>query len=410
MPAVELWVVDEDQSEGSKRFVRSLRKSESLKIRPRENAPEVTREKVREYVADGAAHHALIIPRGYASNSSDGKSADDKSGEGASEGSSELLLIRDPGRSMEQQLVQISLMQSAMSSGNNDFWMKSLRKLFRDRGMESQSLSALDQAMSQMRNTISDFVERSGDTDDSAKSSTQATSPADMMRFFSDFMAVETEDILPPARPKQVTYQRAQSVSGMTVMMLLFGLAGAGSILLVEKEMGTLKRLFALPIAKESVLLGKLMFVCMVGLSQMIVLFVYGELMFRVGMFRDPITLTVLVLTWVVAASGFGMMITTFSRSAKQADSLATISILTMAALGGCWFPLQMMNLPLPMEMICKSMMTYWAMDGLQSMLWNGLSIFHPRVAMAVGIQWIWIAILGSLSIAFFRKNYCRDT
>ncbi len=247
--------------------------------------------------------------------------------------------------------------------------------------------------MKQMQSTISQFVEQNESqvapqpNSPTQEGTTQSNSPVDMMAFMGGFLSVEKEDIQPPARPKQVTFQRAQSVSGMTVMMLLFGLSGAGAILLAEREMGTLKRLFGLPIARESVLLGKLMFVSIVGLSQMVVLFVFGELMFRVGMFRDPLTLAVLVVTWVLAASGFGLLITTFSRSAKQADGISTISILTMAALGGCWFPLQMMNLPLPMEIVCKSMMTYWAMDGLQSMLWNGLSIFHSKVALAVGIQ-----------------------
>nr|MCU0714013.1 hypothetical protein [Pirellula sp.] len=48
MPAVELWVVDEDQSEGSKRLVDALKQSESLKVRPRPNAPDATREKVKQ--------------------------------------------------------------------------------------------------------------------------------------------------------------------------------------------------------------------------------------------------------------------------------------------------------------------------------------------------------------------------
>jgi ABC-2 type transport system permease protein len=284
--------------------------------------------------------------------------------------------------------------------------------------MGAQSLAALDTAMEQMQATISQFVEQNEESNEPAiqmqsseqtEQAGQTESPVDMMAFMGGFLSVEKEDIQPPARPKQVTYQKAQSVSGMTVMMLLFGLSGAGAILLAEREMGTLKRLFGLPIARESVLLGKLMFVSIVGISQMVVLFVFGELMFRVGMFRDPLTLAVLVVTWVLAASGFGLVITTFSRSAKQADGFSTISILTMAALGGCWYPLQMMNLPLPMEIVCKSMMTYWAMDGLQSMLWSGLSIFHSKVALAVGIQWIWIVIMGALSVLFFRKNYCRD-
>ncbi len=152
---------------------------------------------------------------------------------------------------------------------------------------------------------------------------------------------------------------------------------------------------------KESVLLGKFFFLALLGIAQMVVLFVYGELMFRVGMFRDLVTLSAIVLTWVATASSFGMFIATFSKSAKQADSLATILILTMAALGGCWFPLQMMNLPLAMDVITKSMMTYWAMEALQGLLWNNLNLLDSRMLLALGIQWCWTFALGDSLCSF---------
>ncbi len=91
-------------------------------------------------IADGAAHHALIIPRGYSTQNRNPLSPSAEPSETTEDiSSSELLLIRDPGRSMEEQLIQIALMQSAFASGDNDLWMTSLRKLFRDQGMGTQS-------------------------------------------------------------------------------------------------------------------------------------------------------------------------------------------------------------------------------------------------------------------------------
>jgi ABC-2 type transport system permease protein len=130
-------------------------------------------------------------------------------------------------------------------------------------------------------------------------------------------------------------------------------------------------------------------------------------MLFRVGLFRDPVALVAIMVTWTAAACSFGMFIATFSKSAKQADGLATILILTMAALGGCWFPLQMMTLPLLMDIATKSMMTYWAMEGMQGMLWNNLSVMDGKIQFALGIQWLWTIVLSGLSIYFFRKNYC---
>jgi ABC-type transport system involved in multi-copper enzyme maturation permease subunit len=419
MPAVELWVVDEDQTEISRQFVDSLHQSESLKVRPRKDATPVTRENVRQRIADGEAHHAIIIPKGYTASLTD---------DAPTENAVDLLMLRDPGRTMEEQLIQIGLMQSLMTQNQGSAWKRSLARLFEKRGMNRDQIGQLDRAMSLMQSTIGSFLapqDNGSETSDSptspqtsipsrvsteteSKASSERKNRINPMDFMSEMVALKTEDIQPPARPKRVTYQRAQSVSGMTVMMLLFGLTGAGSILLAEKEQGTLKRLMGMAIPRESILLGKFIFVAIIGLTQMMVLFVYGELMFQVGMFRDPWTLGAIVITWVTAATTFGMWITTFSKSAKQADGLSTICILTMAGLGGCWFPLQMMNLPLPMEILCKSMMTYWAMEGLQGMLWNSLSIMDSKVQLALGIQWLWIAVLSALSVYFFRRNYCR--
>lgn len=401
MPKVEMWIVDEDQSPRSTSIVKSLRESEMLKVRPRENEAAISQDKLHQMVQDGDVHHGLILPKGFGDESLDDENAVN------------MKMLRDPGRSMEDRMIQIALMQSTFADGNGGAWKRSMKKMFRDQGMDSKLLGDLDSAMGSMQSTIGSFLS-TNEEDESQVAPTQhasetasstSTSPMD---FMTNMVSLDTEDIRPPSRSKQVTYQQAQSVAGMSVMMLLFGLTGAGSLLIGEREFGTLKRLFSLPIARESVLLGKWLFVISIGIAQMIVLFVYGELMFHVGLFRDPLTLGAIIVTWVSAASCFGMFIATFSKSAKQADSLATILILIMAALGGCWFPLQMMSLPLPMEIATKSMMTYWAMEGLQGMLWNGLGIADTKIQFALLVQWCWTLVLAGLSLYFFRKNYIQ--
>jgi ABC-2 type transport system permease protein len=230
-----------------------------------------------------------------------------------------------------------------------------------------------------------------------------------MMGFMTNMVPLEEKTIEPPYRPQRVTYQAAQSVAGMTVMSLLFALTGCASILLAEREKGTLRRLFAMSIPRQSVLLGKLLFAAIIGIIQVSILFVYGELMFRVGLFRDPLTLCVLALTWVAAATSFGMLIASTARSSAQADGLAQVVILVMAALGGCWFPLQTMQLPAVLDIASKSMMTYWAMSGFQGMLWNQLDLSSSKIQIALGWQWVWAIVLMALAMVMFRRNYTQD-
>jgi ABC-2 type transport system permease protein len=401
VPKITLWFVDEDLSERSQQVLRSLGRSEMIKLLPGKDGPRLSADELRTKIADGDAHHGIIIPKGFGTRDEEGKLID-------------MRMVRDPGRTLEDRMIQIAILQSSFTSGPQG-WTDAMRRMLEKQGLSEKQIESIEGSMSVVQQDFQDAFQ-STDNKDAARitdgspatesSGTSDDSGGDALKWIGNAMALETEDIEPPSRPKRVTYQQAQSVSGMSVMMLLFGLTGAGALLLSEKESGTLRRLFAMPIARESVLLGKLLFIGILGTLQMLILFVYGELMFGVGLFRDPLTLAVLIVTWVAASSGFAMFIATFCKSAKQADGLATVLILVMAALGGCWFPLQMMDLPTPMFLITRSMMTFWAMDGFQGMLWNQLSVFDFKIQKAIAIQWVWGLSLLAIAIYFFRRNY----
>ncbi|MEZ6136597.1 MAG: ABC transporter permease [Pirellulaceae bacterium] len=317
--------------------------------------------------------------------------------------------------------MQISVTQAAMGELVRTLWIEAMDRILAEQGMDVQALGNIRGWMTNIGSSIEAFSRSQQDDaidskagqleDRAAKAENENAMGLDsqrMLDFLSEVVPVATKDVAPPDRAQQVTYQQAQSVAGMTVMMLLFALTSCGSVLLSEREDGTLKRLFVQPISRNAVLLGKFLFVLVVGVCQMAILFTYGEWMFRVGLFRDPVTLVVLSLTWVATGGAFGMFLASVSRSTKQAESLASLLILMMAALGGCWFPLQMMNLPPLLDAVCKSTMTYWAMSGFQGMLWNQLEWSSSRTLVAIGWQLGWVVALTSLSVYFFRRNYCR--
>ncbi|MDA9857855.1 ABC transporter permease [Rubripirellula sp.] len=422
MPKVMLHVADFSQSESSQKFVDSLKKDASLKVRVvnlAKNGNSIDQNaaqgKLEKLIRDGDANHVLILP-----SDMEQQMAEDKI--------PQLNLLRDPGRSMEEQVIQIALLQTSSQVFGGVFFTDAMDRMLTKQGMDPQNIGLIRTWMTDIGSTMDTFYKNNDPSSDPANQdpanqdpanqdsdqAAQSSDPANhntgesMLGFMEDLMPVETKDISPPDRGKQVTFQQAQSVAGMTVMMLLFALTSCGSVLLTEREEGTLKRLFSQPISWNAILLGKFLFVLMVGFGQMAILFTYGEWMFRVGLFRDPITLIVLSFSWVVTGGAFGMFLASISRSSKQAESLASLLILMMAALGGCWFPLQMMNLPTILDTVCRSTMTYWAMTGFQNMLWNQLSWHDTKVLQALGWQWCWAAVLTLGAIIFFRRNYCR--
>lgn len=424
MPKVNLVVLDHDQTPSSQKFVEELRTSKMLDVELR--PPEETEEQARQLVADGEQHHVLVLQAGY---------------EKAVQGNETppILMFRDPGRSNEGQMIQVALMQASMATSNGKMWVAGLRESLKESGVDpgqvTQIITAADQFSSLIAGAISMQLDGAGpqgqaagngektkadpptkddsgqgkndpETKDSGDDSAKQRSPMLMDDFMGQMVPVKKVDIAPPDRPKNLSHQIAQSIAGMVVMMLMFGVMACGTMLLLEREQGTLRRLLMSSIPRESILWGKFLFAVVVAIIQLVVLILYSEAVFRVHSFRDPITLIVLCVTWAAAATSFGMLIASWAKTNKQAEGISTLLILVLAALGGCWFPIQIASLPMFAEIVTKCTITYWAMSGFQGMYWHLHSWTHPSMLLAIGVQWIFVFVAAGASLYFFRKRY----
>jgi len=393
MPTVTLWVADEDESAESQRFVKALRGVSMISVRPRADQQPAAAAALREKVADGEAHHALVVGKGFGD---------------AIKASQEppLVLVRDPGRHMEARLIGISLMQAMMSAGDGRTMSWMMGSMMRRSGMSEAGIKRLEIGMEMVQNVIEMFASGSSPDLRSDPASKVDLEDLDVAGMFQSLVPVTKEDVAPPDRPKNLGYQLAQSVSGMTVMMLMFGLMACSSMLLVEREQGTLRRLLVSRAPRNSVLLGKFLFCFIVGMMQMALLFSFGEVVFSVGVFRDPVTLSALAVTWVSTATSFGILISVWAKSTKQAEGMSTLLILVMAALGGCWFPIQMAELPWYGDLITRSTLTYWAMEGFQGMFWHQKSLTDPVMLRAIAVQWGFVLVASLLAVRLWRRRF----
>jgi ABC-2 type transport system permease protein len=195
---------------------------------------------------------------------------------------------------------------------------------------------------------------------------------------------------------------QSHAVSGTAVMMLLFGLAACGATLLQERDEGTLQRLQLSPASGASILLGKMIFIGLAGILQLVVLFAYGALVFDIPILRDPIALAVHSFAVVCAATGLGLVLAIACRTRKQLEGLSTLVILVMSALGGSWFPL--IATPEWFQKLGHFTLNAWAMDGYQAILWYGKgveSIWVPFIVL-MGIAIVTVAI----AIAGWRRRF----
>jgi ABC-type multidrug transport system permease subunit len=159
-----------------------------------------------------------------------------------------------------------------------------------------------------------------------------------------------------------------QNVPGFSITFLLLGmLLGISLALLDEADWGTFDRLRATPTPLAAVLGAKLMARFVVGMVQMALLFAVGRLFFGVSLGPEPCALALPTVGIVAAGAAFGLVVAGLAQSREAVLPLGSIAILSMAAVGGCWWPIDLE--PRWMQSVARAFPTFWAMDAFNDLM-----------------------------------------
>jgi ABC-2 type transport system permease protein len=172
--------------------------------------------------------------------------------------------------------------------------------------------------------------------------------------------------------------------AGIAVMFLLFSVSAGGGTLLEEMESGTLERVLGTRVGMTGLLLGKWVFLTLMGMLQITVMFVWGMLVFRLDLLHHLPGFIVMTTITAAAAAGFGLVFATACRTRAQLSSIATIVILCSSAVGGSMFPRFLMSET--MQKIGLVTFNAWALDGYIKVFWRDARIVEllPQVGMLV--------------------------
>ena len=173
------------------------------------------------------------------------------------------------------------------------------------------------------------------------------------------------------------------SLPGVMVMYLMMNLLiFGGAALAWERRTGVLRRLSAYPIRRGSLIAGKLYGLMLLALVQIVLFLLAGRFLFGVnlGDRLGGILLTLLVYAWV--ASSLGVLIGSIVCGEDKVPGLCVLSSLIMAALGGCWWPLELV--PATVRTIAHCIPTGWAMDALHQLITFGAGLGAAKEEIAV--------------------------
>lgn len=188
-----------------------------------------------------------------------------------------------------------------------------------------------------------------------------------------------------------------QSVPGFIVMFTLQVSLTAGCVLLIaERRQGVLRRLAATPVSRASLVSGKLASRLVLGLIQVGVAMLAGRWWFAMEWGgRNLWAVLVLLAAYTALCAALGLLFSSLARNEGQALAAGVIAANLLAAMGGCWWPVEVT--PVWMQYTAMLLPTGWAMDGLHKLISYGAAPAKvlPHVAMLLGATLLacWAAI-----------------
>ncbi|MFZ0889112.1 MAG: ABC transporter permease [Candidatus Binataceae bacterium] len=184
-----------------------------------------------------------------------------------------------------------------------------------------------------------------------------------------------------------------QYVPGFGITFLLIGMMlGIALTLFDERDWGTLKRLQVSGAPLTGLLLGKLFARFIVGIVQMVLLFTVGWALFGITLGRDPLALLIPTIGISFASAALGLVIASISRAHDSVMPLGVTVSMAMAAIGGCWWPLDFE--PEWMREIARWMPTTWTMQAFNDLMIRNRTVSETLwpFAATIGLGMIFLA------------------
>jgi ABC-2 type transport system permease protein len=179
--------------------------------------------------------------------------------------------------------------------------------------------------------------------------------------------------------------------------VLLTALTVAG-----EWERGSMEQLFASPVGRLEIVLGKLAPYLVLGMVELQLVVAFGAVAFDVPIHGSPILLFVLGFFFLVGMLGQGLLISVVTKNqlvATQAGALS--SLLPSLLLSGMVFPLE--NMPAPLQALSRVIPARYLVHALRGILLkgNGLDVLWPDLVAVVLFA---VAILALATARFQRR------
>ncbi|MDX2220043.1 MAG: ABC transporter permease [Burkholderiales bacterium] len=388
---IPIAVIDQDQSEVSRRIVAGLRADASLEVR------DLPADAAAAQVKAGKLKVVLTLPKDF------GKAAARTL---FAPGDRPVIDVQfDPSQSMALAVVRGLFTQQVMQHvtgalmGSTDNVTQDLLK-----DMRAQLASSAGLADGQRRDLLNMFdaiekvqagVPAAPGTQGAADAASSAGQPAAPARggLRTPFELRETA-----AKANRAAAYNAysQSFGGMGVQFILFMAIDLGIGLLLMRRMGLWKRYRAAPLSRLQLLGASLASIAVIAFTLLMVIFGVGMLFFGVRVEGSLPGFILVVAAFSLLTASLGLLLAAVGRTPEATRGLAIFVTLILMMVGGAWVP--SFVFPEWLQKAALFMPTTWAIEGLAAMTWRGLDFgvaaLHGAVMVAFSAGFAILALV----------------
>jgi ABC-type Na+ efflux pump permease subunit len=202
--------------------------------------------------------------------------------------------------------------------------------------------------------------------------------------------------VSPAGERLQIPSGFQQAVPGILVMFtLLVLLTSSGTMLVQERTAGLLRRLASAPISRAEVLAGKWNGRMILSVIQVSVALLFGTFLFQMDWGPNLGMVIVVLAAWAGFCASAGLWLGTVASTTAQAGGLGVLAANVLAALGGCWWPIEVT--PEWMQFVQKLTPTGWTMDALHKLIsfQAGAATVIPNIVILLAATAVfgWLAV-----------------
>ncbi len=195
---------------------------------------------------------------------------------------------------------------------------------------------------------------------------------------------------------------RNYNVPGViAIMIFLVCLLLTSMAIVREREIGTMEQLMVTPLKPLELILGKTIPFAMIGFFDMFLVTAVGVFWFSIPIAGSLPLLTLCTAIYLLSVLGFGLLISTISRTQQQALMATFLFFAPVVLLSGLMFPIENMPVVVQYAMYLNPLRYFLVIIRGIFLKGNGIDVLWPQMAALLVLG---VAVMG-LSVLRFKKR-----